>query len=1030
MGKTIEISGIIEYVKVTENWEETFGSFYNMWWEIFMCNSEELKSKNVQYKIYKVNTFAFFTDEENKKYNSIKKDKDKMSEMEPVLEKFEGQRVLNPKALKMDNEIAIFDSDLLRLVRDKSSNDKLVKEIIYIRIYHKKILRQILESGFICEDKEYVFFTSSAGQVRNETITCIRKDLYDKYRSNLMNSLTEAGINNSDQKGVNLGKLMAYNSLCMSSSVEVDIDIDRVIVVPDFETKVIKEVEYIDKETLKSKIKTMDVPVNHCDGAGMFLPGTLETSCQIRCRWIKGALFPFDFKKFSLNEAGRTDVIDIYEKSHDIIKENIQIILSQSQFKMWKYYKDWDEYKDAFKKNNLKFSITNESNPSKNKTELTYQFLQTLGMTDKNVELLCQDTIEKIKRMHDDTEEMKRALGATEDNEDMEPLQEAITLYQELLLDYHVKEQIKTVVQSYRRKAMGGRVLANGFYAYLCPDLYAYCQRIFQRIEEPEGLIPDGYVYNSYYNYKKEEQCDLLRSPHLYNEHCIRNLIKTEECQKWFSGHDTIVSCHDLTLLTLMADVDGDTAMVCTSEPLLSSVKESKPLYYEMYKAEPQLINTENIYNTLERGFDNNFIGVISNAITKSWNADCDVDLDLIKKLQMYNNFTIDYPKAGTNIDLDEETNAKFITLKDLPHPYFFQYVKNKNNVQPVNNAVVNRVSKYIKENTNNLRYKPFQNKEKKVFNYAMLSSNIGEVSRKSVGYKKLQQELFKWDRKLKKLTKAYKEADWKDDEDKEFEGKFSVIYQYCREELSKIYNGDTTKLVDAFIDIEYCQPYNQKTKKTLLWNVFGDVILENIKKNLKSDAKIKSRARIAYSKEEKENYQNNKQRIKELDTPHSAVISEHDLIELSEFKKKNDGDRKIYYVLICLCKAYGNKLSVSKNKKGKINGNKIQKVAGVKTFSAAIIRLMNRGLITILEEKNRKVISLVNLHNDNIKFTVENVWKPFFYLDKYNKKPVAKCKICGGEFIKEGNTVTCSTSCAKENARRNKKKSYEKLKK
>ena len=32
MGKTIEISGIIEYVKVTENWEETFSSFYNMWW--------------------------------------------------------------------------------------------------------------------------------------------------------------------------------------------------------------------------------------------------------------------------------------------------------------------------------------------------------------------------------------------------------------------------------------------------------------------------------------------------------------------------------------------------------------------------------------------------------------------------------------------------------------------------------------------------------------------------------------------------------------------------------------------------------------------------------------------------------------------------------------------------------------------------------------------------------------------------------------------------------------------------------------
>ena len=165
-------------------------------------------------------------------------------------------------------------------------------------------------------------------------------------------------------------------------------------------------------------------------------------------------------------------------------------------------------------------------------------------------------------------------------------------------LDIHVKKQVKKAVNNYKRNAMGGRILSYGFYAYLCPDLYAYCQRIFQRIEQPEGLIPDGYVYNSFYNDKKVYKCDLLRSPHLCNEHCIRNLIKTEECKKWFSGNDTIISCHDLTLLTLMADEDGDTAMVCTSRPILSSVCKSVPLYYKMFKAEPQQINTKNTYDS------------------------------------------------------------------------------------------------------------------------------------------------------------------------------------------------------------------------------------------------------------------------------------------------------------------------------------------------------------------------------------------------------------------------------------------------
>src|SRR5665647_3152927 len=121
-----------------------------------MNNSNDKKLKNVQYKIYKLNTFDFFTKEENEKYNVIKKSKGKMTEMELVFEKFVGQRVLNPKTLSRNNEITLFDSDLLRLVRDANTESKLVKEIVFIKTYHDKILWQILDGGFKCEDKEYV----------------------------------------------------------------------------------------------------------------------------------------------------------------------------------------------------------------------------------------------------------------------------------------------------------------------------------------------------------------------------------------------------------------------------------------------------------------------------------------------------------------------------------------------------------------------------------------------------------------------------------------------------------------------------------------------------------------------------------------------------------------------------------------------------------------------------------------------------------------------------------------------------------
>ena len=147
-----------------------------------MSDTNDKKLKNKQYKIYKLSTFDFFTEEENEKYNEIKKCKCKMTEMVPVFEKFSRQRELNSDALSRDNEIALFDNDILRLVRDNDSTDKLIKEIVFIKIYHNVIMKQILESGFKCGQDEFEFFTASAGQIRNKTITLHSRDNYNENR--------------------------------------------------------------------------------------------------------------------------------------------------------------------------------------------------------------------------------------------------------------------------------------------------------------------------------------------------------------------------------------------------------------------------------------------------------------------------------------------------------------------------------------------------------------------------------------------------------------------------------------------------------------------------------------------------------------------------------------------------------------------------------------------------------------------------------------------------------------------------------
>ena len=130
---------------------------------------------------------------------------------------------------------------------------------------------------------------------------------------------------------MNVGKYLACNALLLSSSVrpEKPIDIDRCVVVKGLKTVVIDKVKYIDiqkddteqcyvADTLEEYVEK-SIPIEHTDGAGMFLPGEQPESCQIRGGYIKGAMFPFDFKAFCTEVANNTVLVDAWGQKHDII---------------------------------------------------------------------------------------------------------------------------------------------------------------------------------------------------------------------------------------------------------------------------------------------------------------------------------------------------------------------------------------------------------------------------------------------------------------------------------------------------------------------------------------------------------------------------------------------------------------------------------------------------------------------------------------------------------------------------------------
>lgn len=1018
---------------------------------------EKIQMKLKQYNLYKFSTFKLFTKQENELYNALKKAPQKekaeaKAKLDEELKNFKGIRSLDSKHLTYKNQVSWFANDLLNLFVDDDTKERtLIADVIIIKVDHDSIFDQIIDDGFNIGEDRYIFFTAGAGQQRKESLTFISEKALIKHNDYLMGGLSDETIN--EKGGINTGKLLSYKALCMSAGIPIEIPYEKIIVVPDFETTLNKKVEYIDTDDEKlpvTKIE-MDVLVNHMDGAGIILSekvSDITANCQIRNKWLKGALVEFNFLKFAKEIAINTKVKDIYGTEYDIEKEDIWIILTKSQFKASSFYKDWKDYINKMKQIGCKFYLCNLENPPQDQKQLSYQYLQTLDIpadeTD-GIAKLCQPTIDYIKKLHTDKDEALKALGADEENQKLKPLQEALLIYPELLQDNHVQNQVKKVIDSFREQAKGGKILASGYYSYIFPDIYAFCQRVFQGEENPQGLIPEGYVFNAYYADAETAEVDLLRSPHLHpSEHCVRKLIKSGDCKNWLTGNATYVSTHDLAQLQMKNDVDGDMCFNATSQNLIKFVREDcLPVYYKMGKADPSIISQENIKDTLRKAFKANKIGEISNALTKYLSRTETIDTDFIARLQAWNNFTIDYPKTGKNITLPPDDQELYEHLLKQKSPYFFRWAKSKSKtaVKEAGNGVVDRISEYIQKNAGSNKYTYFIDQEKK-FNPAMLSNGLWIdrsglwVDRSTKLYASLERELYLAEKECGNLNRKFGEFKKKQtsEEYREFWTKYDIVYQHYRKKMVSLCNQNIEECVDHLIDIEYKQEYNKNKNKNILWNCFGWEILKNIKNNLESDRGLKARPRFAYNSDKPKIEEIVHKLKKELE-PLSVDITREEyekVMTLSKTKKEND--KKLYFVILCLSKISKNgQVKIYKNSKlskNKLNINSLNTFTGISNANAIIERFNEEGLLKIKKDRAVTVISLVDVFNqDDVAFTVNNVWKPLISLAKHEGKTVSNCVICGGEFIKVGKAITCSEKCSVENKKRSKHNNYEKRK-
>ena len=756
------------------------------------------------------------------------------------------------------------------------------------------VMSQLITYGFTFNNKNYSYAFSGAGQIRTKKLVFVDSKVYENAQDKLYAGLTDKMIN--DKGGAVAGKLLAYKALSASASVKWEgFNIDECIVVKDFNHMIENvEVEHIDWDYKISDVEKKTIANPFMDGAGIMLDSVHEKNVQFRAPFMKGLLSPFPFDEFiKLHniDLDTFEVEDAWGKPQSL--KGKKVIFTESQFKMKKYFDSWDAYKVAFEKYGCEFAICNEESLDAEDFKdctLSYQMLQTLhSMEEDEIADITSFTRDKINTINKATNEwytkdedgkvhidekskgiLLETLGINTDYTYKRPFTSAIQLAShKMLFDKYVQQSILNTRDSLVEDVKGGKLLMEGSRTvYMLPDFYAFCERLFLGDDNSKGLLNADEVSCALYD--GNIKLNLLRSPHLYLEHCIHTNKRSEELSKWFKTNGVHVSVNSTASHQLAADWDGDTSLII---PAIEAYKSSytfvrvaerhmhdvKVLDYKMSKGTPIEIDKKEIIKALKNSFKAN-IGTISNQITKILNQDkvTQEDLNLVKLLKMKNNFVIDFAK--TNFDpkiTDEDLKEQLRTIKEMELPYFFKFAKDKkhkdilqegekNEVSDANGSVMNRICKSFSSGFIKADFAKdggFDNMllafDKKVdvendISKAIINTYNEFVNKKSNTTKMMQEIEGQDDDALKFYIKSNKVTELQDKLLAVCDSKrviVDVLVHYLYKKFYTPYKMDKDGK-------ESRQRIYKNKNLHMFWEAFGDVLLDNIEQNLINDKK------------------------------------------------------------------------------------------------------------------------------------------------------------------------------------------------
>lgn len=615
-----------------------------------------------------------------------------------------------------------------------------------------------------------------------------------------------------------------------------------------------EDIQELKSKYHRSEIKTMPVTIPFTDGFGISLR-KIESS-MIRLPFIKGLTAYCPRRKFidwcSANSISIHKVTDIYGKQYSI--NEIDYIFTKSQFKMWKYYNNvfddngnliktgWEVYKENFKKYNCDACRCNVERGVKLNSKTNYQVLQTLTteMTDDDILSLASYDINCLNGIGRNVQCMLNVLGANEKkNDNMNWLQKSLLLYPEMLKDFYVKTVLKNTKDSMIKKFRSGKFNINGAYVFAIPDTLACLQYWFTDMDKSDlskfGFVKEGNV--SCRLFQNNEELDCLRSPHLDHAHCIRKNQINDQTKTWTKSNGIYIGMKDIMSKLLMYDNDGDKLLVHNNKTIIKCAKQYQrkhgmiPNYYDMPKANPELISSDSLYNGIVMAYHHGNIGTPSNEITKIWQTlspdsteeEIQHAINVIALRCADVNFTIDYAKTLYKPTIPKEILEQYKVYSGKKVPHFFIYAKgkSKSNVEELSNCNIDRISNVVK--SNRIVFKDLLGK----YSYKILMNNpqIDIKTEKAQEVINLYKEIDNVN--LRRLS----HTDW-DNVDFWEQKKIYLQIQFDSNKQRELF-AEIIGMPEEYISDVLVKALQDDVNKDTLWRLFGEVIYRNIEKNL-----------------------------------------------------------------------------------------------------------------------------------------------------------------------------------------------------